>query len=204
MVRLVAKMKVCMAMKNYQGAQNALDALDDLDLSGHPAYRHICNDTRAKILMASGYFTQALRVIQKSQQDSMLAVGPEASTADNYFLQCECFIHLGDKKKARKCLKQLRKFSGIPFKMWEARVRKMKHRCDVDVWKYVFKKCGNPQCKAHEKKEREFQVCPDCRLKCYCSKTCWRKHFPIHKKECEGRKKTKKAIHAKKRKTRTE
>jgi len=47
-----------------------------------------------------------------------------------------------------------------------------------------FKSCCNPSCSKAENKDVKLQVCGQCKVTLYCSRTCQKQHWPSHKSHC--------------------
>jgi len=101
-----------------------------------------------------------------------------------------CYIRLGRKQDAEKCLKQMKKlkpvdeeikfFNSIPDIFWTINSNNESPKFERNL-----RQCAYFYCENIESKKGEFKKCNACKVVYYCSKKCQKKHWNNgHKKQC--------------------
>lgn len=145
----------------------------------HMLYGHL-NFAEKRFEDALDQFTQAREI------DA--ALFGEMGMQNAVFYQALCLVHIGDKTKAKKLLKKLKRmqYGKYNLKPLEKMIQKMKGGVKASASVNVRAKCSNPYCMKVEKKKLEFLKCGKCRAMTYCSSNCLREHWKNgHDNECK-------------------
>merc|ERR1711988_1460487 len=94
---------------------------------------------------------------------------------------------LGNKSKAKRCLKELKRLGGniVDIKNLTTLIRDMRvdHKSSLKVGTCM--KCSNPPCTEVETKIGKFSRCGRCNTAKYCSTKCQKEHWRSgHKINC--------------------
>ena len=129
---------------------------------------------KAQLLRFEGKFEESLECSRKAHECFARDYGDNDSlmTLPCLIHNCLCYYELGDKKKAEKMIKRLKRIdpNNKTLKVWETKVAAMRQTSSVKrKTDKVCGKCSNPFCENIESKLGEFQVCGKCRRTKYCN-----------------------------------
>merc|ERR1712118_174114 len=94
----------------------------------------------------------------------------------HYQHRARCYLGLGDKRKALKCVKLVEKYGRIDPDL-KKQIDNMKQKSKYSVSPYVLRKCSFFKCDRREVRPKEFQQCAKCRKAVYCSAEHQRLHW---------------------------
>lgn len=168
-----------------------LDILRSLPKLLYPSEDPI-HKARAHMLYGHLYFAEksfedALEEFTQAREIDAALFG-EMGMRNAVFYQALCLVQIGDKVKAKKLLKKLKrmKYGKYNLKPLEKMIQKMKGGVKASASVNVKAKCSNPLCIKVEKKKLEFLKCGKCRAMTYCSSKCLREHWKSgHGNECK-------------------
>jgi tetratricopeptide (TPR) repeat protein len=164
----------------------------------------------AELCCMENNFQDALVHLEQFQEflTTTYGHGSPDSLINCYARKTDCYIALGKKKKAKKCLnklKLLKQNSGSKLSCLLDGITKYKQQIeempddepntDEEPDQKIRSKvqCNSYHCDKVETYLGEFKCCQRCRLKYYCSRKCQKDHwYDGHKKECKKYKSKKK------------
>ena len=142
---------------------------------------------KGDLFVLEGSVEEALHEYANSQEAFILKFGRDHfDMAALLERQVGCYILLGDKKRAEKCMGKMERYGGAG-RLLKMEVKRMKHKPEKKISRPKARgKCSNPMCVKEEKTPGEFLMCSRCKRATYCSALCQKKHWKAgHNKHCK-------------------